>query len=97
MKERMCDRLRRIANAREHAFRIAGRMSVDKMRAIGKIRNVAGYFSTQPEEKQFRAVLSCEYELDMIKPHEASRFSRLRERIQSLIHEAHERYAEDIH
>ncbi len=97
MKERVCDKLRRIANAREHAFRSAGRMSLDKMKAIGHIRNVAGDFSTQPEEKQFRAVLSVEQELDMITPHEASRFTRLRERIQTLKREAHERYPETLH
>lgn len=92
MKERVCDKLRRIANAREHAFRSAGRMSLDKMKAIGHIRNVAGYISTQPEGKQLRAVLTVEQELLLIAPHEHSRFTRLRERIYSIIQQAHECY-----
>lgn len=97
MKERVCDKLRRIANAREHAFRSAGRMALDKMKAIGQIRNVAGYISTQPEGKQLRAVLTVEHELLLIIPHEESRFKGLRDRIQNLIHEAHDRYSNDVH
>jgi hypothetical protein len=72
-------------------------MSVDKMKAIGKIRNVAGYFSTQPEGKQLRAVLTVEHELLLIAPHEQSRFTRLREKIHNIIQQAHERYSETIH
>ena len=97
MKERVCDKLRQIANARECAFRSVGRTSLAKMAAIGKIRNVAGYISTQPEGKQLRAVLTVEQELLLIAPHEQSRFNRLREKIYTIIKQAHEAYNQAIY
>jgi hypothetical protein len=89
MKGQVCNLLLRIANSREQAYRAAGRRDMAQLRAITRIRNVAGYFSNYPEETQLRAVINLEGELIAIMPAPESRFSKLREKIDSLIQKAY--------
>lgn len=90
MRGQVCSQLLRIANSREHAYKAAGRLTMRQMRAISRIRTVAGYFSTYDDNRQLQAVLSLEGELLTIQPAEISRFTRLRENIHHLITKAHE-------
>lgn len=80
----------RIANSREHAYKSSGRLTMRHMRAISRIRTVAGYFSTYDDTRQLQAVLSLEPELLTIQPAEVSRFAKLRKNIHTLIQRAHE-------
>ena len=91
MKIHVCDALRKIANAREHAYKAAGRLSLVHMNSCARIRNVAGYFSNYSAEKQFRAVLSVEHDLRKIMPSAQSRYSNMRNQINQLIQDAYER------
>lgn len=90
MKGQICSTLLRIANSREQAYRAAGRRNMAQLRAITRIRNVAGYFSAYPEEKQLRAVITLETELIAIMPSDQSRFAKLRDKINLLIQKAYE-------
>lgn len=90
MKGKVCSTLLRIANSREHAYKASGRLTIRQMRAISRIRTVAGYFSTYDDTRQLQAVLSLESELLTIQPAEVSRFVNLRKNIHTLIQKAHE-------
>jgi len=80
----------KIANSREHAYKASGRLNMVQLRAISRIRNVAGYFSPFAEGRQLRAVINLESELRSIMPSEQSRFHKLREKINCLIQKAYE-------
>lgn len=90
MRGQVCNELRRIANSREHAYKATGRLTMRQMRAISRIRNVAGYFSTFDATRQLQAVLSLEPELLSIQPAPVSRFRPLRQKIDNLIRKAHD-------
>lgn len=90
MRGLICDRLRQIANSREHAYKAAGRLGMRQMKAISRIRNVAGYFSAYEESKQLRAVKQLQDELLLIMPDERSRFRRMKSEIIQLIQKSNE-------
>lgn len=91
MKAKIADQLTRFARARENAYRVAGSLKLSQLSAISKIKNVASMVQDKREEVQLRAVIRIESELVAIMPHPDSRFSKMRQRIESLINLAHER------
>lgn len=87
---KITDTLIRFANDRERAFRAANMLTMEKAKAISKIRTVAGFFKGKKPEVQLRAVTQLEYQLTVILPHPGSRYHRLREKILNLIDSAHD-------
>lgn len=88
-KSKVAVTLLRFANARERAYRSVGALVLAQMRAIAKIRSVAGYFTSAPEAKQANAVIQVKDELMLILPPTMSRFSKQREQILQLIEISH--------
>jgi hypothetical protein len=72
------------ARQRERAYKAVG-MSGLVAKSLHRIRNVAEYFTTVAEEKQFRAVLQLEPDIRAVLPSEKSRFQNQRTQILKLI------------
>jgi thiamine biosynthesis lipoprotein ApbE len=80
--------LKKIANAREKAYRLSGFLTANKAKSISKVRNVAEFFSQKSEAVQLRAVLQCESEIIQLLPHPDSRFGKMRTDMLELIEKA---------
>lgn len=78
----------KISRCRQAAYEHAGYKTAAKLRAIGRIRRVAEFFSGKNESVQLRAVNQVERELLEILPSEMSRYQKLRSEMLGLLDRA---------
>lgn len=93
---KVADTLCRFANARERAFRSAGKLTLTKAEAIAKIKRIASMYRDKPTTQQYHAVRMVSDELFLIAPAPESRFKKMRDNIHQLISHAYGPHASQV-